>query len=328
MDGPPRPSGRSPASTPSAGSLGRQRAPHPHPPGKRAGGVRVASFGVPSVGLPSVWIPQGIWSAALLATGGPAAAYPWLRDQPLTVAGRLFGWVPAGVLPAAAVAVVLLLGLAGLHRGLGVSPRAVAALATVIPAVLLVLQLPPTLAGVHPGGQTLDRDRPRFQWQIDGSAPGEGRTVEGARVGSGLVVLDTHLAHAADLAAGTPVATVRRRDGEGRWAEAVLRAGEGTAEWAVNRPDLAQRDLATPEPWLSQVVATEDGEWFLAHRYRAVLALEQVSGTYAGKGARETAEETPPGPTVPEPAGELIVERRPDLPPDVRLALFHLELRP
>jgi hypothetical protein len=114
------------------------------------------------------------------------------------------------------------------------------------------------------------------------------------------VVLDSTLAHSAALPRGTPVATVRLIDATGGEQTWTLRAGLETGEWAAGRPDLAASLRAgAPEPWLSWVVGD-----FLARRYRARWDLGAAA------------------------AARIRVERLGDLPPEVVLALHHLELRP
>jgi hypothetical protein len=115
------------------------------------------------------------------------------------------------------------------------------------------------------------------------------------------VVLDSTLANSEALARGRAVATVRLRDAAGAERVWLLRAGEETGEWAAGRPDVAaQLRAGAPEPWLSWVVGD-----FLARRYRARRQL--------GEGA---------------PVQMVRIERRADLPPEVVVALHHLELRP
>ncbi len=75
-----------------------------------------------------------------------------------------------------------------------------------------------------------------------------------------------------------------------------------TGEWAARRADVAGLPgFQAPNPWLSWVTAGRD---VFAQRYRAAWQLDR------------TIE-----------AGDLEVERVDGLPPDVVLAIFHLELR-
>ena len=116
-------------------------------------------------------------------------------------------------------------------------------------------------------------------------------------------VIDSHLIHGADLAAGPWVATVRLRDADrkllGTWD---LLAGLDTAEWAAARPDVAdRRGFRAPDPWLSRIAP--DGTFF-AQRFRARFSTAQ-----------------------PLAAATIAIRRNPDLPPDVELALYRVELR-
>lgn len=237
---------------------------------------------------------QGAWSALLLAGTVVAATYPWLRESPIEVAARLVGAEPTGLaaLTAVVLASALSLLLAGATRPETRLHRIYLASLAVL-ACLLAVHLPAApRAATHPGGQVLDAQSPELSLELS-SDPIRS------------VVVDTHLTHAHDLAAGTPVGLVRLESPSGSAIEWPLRMGLDTGEWAAARPDLALRpDLVTPAPWLSQVVSTAEGVPFFAHRYRAVLDLA------ASTGARVT------------------VRRAPDLPSQVTLAVFQLEVRP
>jgi hypothetical protein len=115
--------------------------------------------------------------------------------------------------------------------------------------------------------------------------------------------LDTHLVHGVGLALGTPVATVRLRDVEGRiLAQWELLAGLHTAEWAAARRDVADRPgFSSPRPHLSQVA--QDGTFF-AQRFRTRFTLD-----------------------TPAEAASIAVRRHEGLPADVELVVYHLELR-
>jgi len=247
---------------------------------------------------------QGAWSAVLLAGTVAAATYPWLRESPLEVAAGLVGAAPTGL--AALTSVVLASSLSLLLAG-ATRPKTplhclcLAPLAVL--ACLLAVHLPSApLAAAHPGGRVLDAESPELSLEISNDPTRS-------------VVVDTHLTHAHDLAAGTLVGLVRLESPSGAVIEQPLRMGLDTGEWAAARPDLALRpDLATPAPWLSQVVSTADGVPFFAHRYRAVLDLE------GSRGADRR--------TLSESRYRVTVRRAPDLPPKVTLAVFQLEVRP
>lgn len=287
---------------------------------------------------------QGIWSLALLAATTLAVTYPWLRPGPPAVAASWLGLAPfgpsasgdgsglgsgalAGLQPAAPLlALVPLFLLASLSRWL--SPRRLAFGLGLALALLLVAHLPSAPQTVlHPGGrQILDLQNPELHLPLDGTEIRQ-------------VVLDSHLTHAGELLSGVTVAVLRLEDGSGASLEWPIRMGEETGEWAAARPDLARRpSLVTPPPWLSQVVESPDDEWrggdtvdgeretwddemgrrFFAYRYRTVLEVERAAGTAHG--------ESPRG-RLREPV-RLLLRRSRALPPDVTLAVFHLETRP
>lgn len=115
------------------------------------------------------------------------------------------------------------------------------------------------------------------------------------------VMVESSLSGGADLANGTAVATVRTHDGAGRRVLWVLRAGEGTGEWAARRPDVERTArLRSPRAWISWVAGD-----FFGQRYRARWTL-------------------PEGYTR---LRELRVEIAPGLPPDVGLTLHQVEIR-
>jgi hypothetical protein len=111
------------------------------------------------------------------------------------------------------------------------------------------------------------------------------------------IALDTSLARAAGLPAGTPVATVEIHDADGRLQSFTLRVGSETGEWAARRPGL---NAPAPAPLLAWI----DPGRFFGQRYRAIWRLE-------------------PGFAV----DRVELRRRPDLPVEVELTLFCLELR-
>lgn len=271
----------------------------------------------------AVWAPLHPWGEAVsgglwLSVAVPALLLA-LRKQPALAlgaaalalaAGRATADLTALVAPAALAAIALAdftrdktsrlsstaLALQGLwsavllattvlattYPWLRAETPALAALTTVDAPVA-----PSTVA--HFGGRVLDVDNPDLELDLSGETIRK-------------VVLDTHLAHADGVAAGTRVAVLQLEDSTGRSMEWPLHAGTHTGEWAAARSDLVQReDLATPVPWISQVVADEDGAWFFARRYRTVLDLEGL-----------------PAPD------RLILRRDPALAPQVTVAVFHV----
>lgn len=74
------------------------------------------------------------------------------------------------------------------------------------------------------------------------------------------LVIDSHLAHAATLAAGTPVARFTLVDGGGNRAGFSLEMGRDTGEWAAERPDVAALGSPAPTPFKLQLVP--EGNFF------------------------------------------------------------------
>jgi hypothetical protein len=284
--------------------------------GALAAPAGLAALAVPRRG-PVVAV-QGAWSAALLAAAGLLSAYPWLRPTPLPEALRLFGLEPGW--PGALLAVAgagALAGLAGLRGRAGLAGRAgrsdraggaegeavAGRAAAALLAALIFLHLPlhPRGAGVMPldgvaaprGPLVLGEGRPAW-------AAALGERGERGRVRT--IVLDSALANAAGVPHGTPVATLRLRSPERADRQWTLRMGEETGEWAADRPDLRSQRPPAPEPWLSWVA---EGGSFFGHRYRALRRLAE-----------------------PVAARRVELRLRPDLPPEVELSVFHLELRP
>jgi len=268
----------------------------------------LAAFALPA--SPASWRPavtvQAAWSCALLALAALLGAYPWVRTNPLPAAFRLLRlpvtWWSALAVMAAAALLVAAAGLARRRGGespSGEPPRWRPALAGATAALVFAL----LIAGLPAAGSplladealVLDRQHPEWTSRLPSSAQAAGRR-------AAAVVLDSALANAAGLARGTPVATVRLRTPRGADRVWTLRLGEETGEWAAGRPDLASTRAASPEPWISWIAA--DGVFF-GRRYRSVHRLE-----------------------TPVRASGVEVTLRPDLPPEVALTLFHLELRP
>jgi hypothetical protein len=116
------------------------------------------------------------------------------------------------------------------------------------------------------------------------------------------VILDSYLENSASLPPGTPVGRVILTDKEGERRSWLLRAGIDTGEWAARRPDVAALPgFQAPTPWLSWVTASRD---VFAQRYRAHWQLD---------GSFEIT--------------HLELQRVDDVPAEVALAVFHLELR-
>ena len=117
------------------------------------------------------------------------------------------------------------------------------------------------------------------------------------------LLVDSYLENSAQLPTGTPFAeaTVETKDGNRQhW---LLRVGIESGEWAARRDDVAtQEGFEAPSPWLAWIPA---GSEIFAQRYRARWDL-----------------------TEPVKATRLTMTRRSELPPELGVAILHLELRP
>jgi len=280
-------------------------------------------------------IPQRVWTGTLLAGTALLAAYPWLRDEPLESALALVG-LEIGWRSGVAVLAVFLVLAVGLGRMLTRGARNAAS-----PGVETPGYVPSPLRGApdqaddssclpSPGGGAGGAGRgaggeglmavaliflavfihlpragttllaPESGVLLDPAHPAWVAGYRTAQRVSGVMV-ESSLSGGADLANGTAVATVRTHDGAGRRVLWVLRAGEGTGEWAARRPDVERTArLRSPRAWISWVAGD-----FFGQRYRARWTL-------------------PEGYTR---LRELRVEIAPGLPPDVGLTLHQVEIR-
>lgn len=156
-------------------------------------------------------------------------------------------------------------------------------------AALSGLRLPSLGTSLLPPETSVSLDAANPAWQADL-----------AHEPSSSIVLESALSNGAGLADGTPVATLLLTDGSGRTTERTVRAGEDTGEWAAERPDVARTArLRSPEPWITWIAGD-----FFARRYRLRWDLP-----------------------VPAPYTRVRIERSPDLPPDVALAIHQVEVR-
>ena len=269
-------------------------------PAALAAPVALLALGLPERGRFAG--PQAAWSAALLAGTALLAGYPWLRRaaaaDALGLAGLAPGWAAAGALVAAVGAAALAAwaaatvasrasaaptrtGLRATLAGAAARPGAAApesssasrraaasgrlfarpaAWAGALLAAALLAALaaaPPTRVAAR--GVVLDRAHPRLVLPLPS---------EPVRA----VVVESNLSNAAELPAGTRVATVRLIGAGGAPPVAwELVAGRDTGEWAARRPDVAcLTDFAAPPGWLSWV-AVDDDRAFFGQRYRARL---------------------------------------------------------
>ena len=116
------------------------------------------------------------------------------------------------------------------------------------------------------------------------------------------VVVDSYLDNSPYLPTGTPVGRITLVAEGGDQRSWLLRTGLETGEWAAQRADVsALPGFSAPSHWMAQVPA---GGEFFAQRYRSVWTLD-----------------------APPNVVRLELERLEDLPQEVTLAIFHLELR-
>lgn len=236
---------------------------------------------------------QRAWTATVLLGTSIFAAYPWLRAEPRGALLRLVDIEPRGtdlLLP-----FVLVIGLGTvlqlLRHLLGRwTPPTTWCVVALLALVLLDAQQPVNLLRHSYDAVVLDDRRELLRQQFD---------EQPVRA----VVVDSNMVHGLSLDAGTVVADVVLRDSNNQQVYSwPLKVGVHTAEWAVARPDIAGRpDLQVPPPWVSQIAA--DGTFF-ARRFRGRFQLAE-----------------------PPRAAHLHIRRRADLPTDVQLVIYRLELR-
>ncbi|MFL6232836.1 MAG: hypothetical protein ACJ76N_06855, partial [Thermoanaerobaculia bacterium] len=229
------------------------------------------------------FIPQGVWTGVMAGGTALLAGYPWLRSEPMPTYLSLLGLAPGPMLAAAVVCVALgLIGL-GVWMGWGWGEPLRSARLAGLAAACLALGL---LVGLPDFGTALLA--PEVPVVLDAGHPVWEAPVSGRR-SIGSVVVESSLSNGAGLAPGTPVAIVRLRSSGRPEANWVLRAGEGTGEWAARRPDVARAGVKAPGPWVSWVAGG-----FMGQRYRSRWTLER-----------------------PESASSLRIERAPGVPPDL-----------
>ncbi|HEY3570995.1 MAG TPA: hypothetical protein VGP73_23895, partial [Thermoanaerobaculia bacterium] len=230
---------------------------------------------------PAFFIPQGVWTGALAGGTALLAGYPWLRGEPMPTYLSLLGLAPGAVMALVVVCVALALAGLGVWMGRGWGEPLRSSRLAGLAAACLILGL---LVGLPEFGTALLA--PEVPVVLDAGHPVWEAPISGKRsVGS--VVVESSLSNGAGLAPGTPVAIVRLRNTGRPEANWVLRAGEGTGEWAARRPDVAQAGVKAPGPWVSWVAGS-----FLGQRYRSRWTLER-----------------------PESASSLRIERAPGVPP-------------
>lgn len=238
-------------------------------------------------------IPQGLWTGALVAGTALLAGYPWLRAEPMPSYLVLFGLTSGPGLTVVVVCVTLALAGLGVWMGRAWGEPLRSSRLAGLAAACLVLGL---LVGLPEFGTALLA--PEVPVVLDAGHPAWEAQVSGNR-SIGSVIVESSLSNGASLAPGTPVAVVRLRSAGRPEADWVLRAGEGTGEWAARRPDVARAGVKAPGPWVSWVAGG-----FLGQRYRSRWTLER-----------------------PESASSVRIERAPGVPPDLAVAVYQLEIR-
>jgi hypothetical protein len=189
---------------------------------------------------------QATWSLVLLAGGGVAAAYPWLR-RPLDPLPRPL------TLAALALGLAMLAALRLLWRAAPALRSRPAWLLAVVPALLAA----PLVAPVEPL-----LDDPLILTASAGtwSARPAGATIHH-------LVVDSFLINGSAAADGVVAARLRLVAADGSLRETTLRLGNDTADWAARRLDRTH-----PRPWLSWIA--DDGS--LAQRYRTDWRLPRA----------------------------------------------------
>ncbi len=265
---------------------------------------------------------QTAWSAILFAATAVLAAYPWLRPEPLADAVALLGIAPG------APAVWAAIGLCGLifllsrlstvsssdlterHREPTLLLDRPAACVIVVALLATALSLPKPAEELHFGRQLVfDRDHASGAIDLQGTLSG--------------LAIESRLANAAGLAAGTPVASITITDSRGASYRYTLKAGRDTGEWAARRKDVAQlATLAAPPPWRCRVDV--DGTFF-TQSYRTLWHFgDEHSGDEHSKDEGSKYQHN----DDPLPITRVELTRNSELPPEVALVLTKLELLP
>lgn len=270
-----------------------------------AAGLALAALGTPAAG-PAARL-QHAWCGVLLAGTALLAGYPWMRIAPradlmdlLGIGDGLLalGWLVGAIAILAALFAIAQRRIADRSGASRLAPEL---------TVLLLAGLalgraaePSTVLLDSYGAVGLDGQNKHWRGQFPEQAVSE-------------LVLDTNLVHGVRLESGSPVAIVRLHGAEGTLASWELRAGDDTAEWAAARADVAaQPGFTAPPPWLSRLAP--DGSFF-ARRFRTRLTVGAPAGGPPAAGEATAG------------ATDVTVHVAGELPPEVRLVIYRLELR-
>ncbi len=236
---------------------------------------------------------QLVWTGTLLAAVTLLGGYPWLRSPALADALGLFGIEIRWIYAVAVVFVIWLLTFlcaALVDRTSDLRCRPILMEGAIL-AVLVWIAMPSSAE--RPLGErihVLDETRPVIGLEIEPAASTRS------------LVIDTYLENAATLLVATPVARVTMIGSDAEQRSWILRAGIETGEWAARREDVATLEgFQAPRHWLAWVAPGGD---LMAQRYRALWELDRTIAIR-----------------------RLEIERIDELPSDVRIAVFHLELR-
>ena len=240
---------------------------------------------------------QNLWLGFWVLLGTMAAGYPWVRSGSLeTFSSFLPSFLELGSWSLLGLGTLLVVSFWALENALHALRRPARGPLVVVGVGFALLA--GTLSSTQPRGETvlasgavvLTEERPRWQAEISTRSVRQ-------------LVLVSNLAFSADLPPGRSVALLRLHHPDGSTSVEHLRAGTDTAEWAVRRPDLAARtQLVAPPAW--RVAAATDGPYF-AQQYRSSHRFESE-----------------------KPVVAIDVFRRRNLPADVSLTLFRVEVLP
>lgn len=253
------------------------------------------------------WI--GAWVGALGVLTLLLAAYPFARRSPLADALGLLGLDASA---RGAVVAAVLVSFAGgsawlLERARRPAWAGAVATLGLTSLILVDLAIAGGLGAADRRGAPREVFVPATELRAD---RGSWRQGLAAAAAPHHVTIDSSAIASLGLEAGRPIADVLLTgDANQTLASVPLVIGRDTAEWAAERPDVADRLGQAPQRSLA-FVAPAGG--FFGRRFRARLEIP---------GAAED-----PGRGALAGATRLVVRRRDDLPQNVRLMLYRVEV--